>query len=205
MRKLLKILGFVFLGILVIIIILSMILLFKTKRWRDAFESNIQNDVVITSVSESNDILEQRVEEYIMSEESIDFIEFTPKEISQYLFNILTQMTEESPINLLEIYIEPADGIWSVCSMLRLSNFDRLTPWVCMDVTKDSMQTAQLYVESVTVDGIDVDKVYPSILTQINQGIAEALVTANENGFVGRILENIELQERGLIVKGSMY
>jgi hypothetical protein len=55
------------------------------------------------------------------------------------------------------------------------------------------------------VEGIEVSKIYPEILTKVNKGIAEALVTANENGFVGRVFENIELQENQLVVKGSLY
>jgi hypothetical protein len=57
----------------------------------------------------------------------------------------------------------------------------------------------------VSIQGISIDRVFPSILTKINQGIAEALVTANENGFVGRTFENIELQEDQLVVKGTLY
>ena len=39
----------------------------------------------------------------------------------------------------------------------------------------------------------------------INKGIGEAIVTLNENGFVGRYIENIELLEDAMVLKGSRY
>jgi hypothetical protein len=67
------------------------------------------------------------------------------------------------------------------------------------------MQTAQLYTTNFKVQGISVGNIFPSMVSSINQGIAEALVTVNENRFVGRKFENIELEDDQLIVKGSLY
>ena len=44
-----------------------------------------------------------------------------------------------------------------------------------------------------------------NITDMINTGIADALLTVNENGFSGRYLENIELLEDKVVVKGSKY
>jgi hypothetical protein len=67
------------------------------------------------------------------------------------------------------------------------------------------MQTAQLYAIDFKIQGINVERMFPSVISNINQGIAQALVTVNENRFVGRKFENIELQEDQMIVKGSLY
>jgi hypothetical protein len=67
------------------------------------------------------------------------------------------------------------------------------------------MQTAQLYVTDFKMQGINIGRVFPSVISNINQGLAQALVTVNENRFVGRKFENIELQEDRMIVKGSLY
>ncbi|MDD3474509.1 MAG: hypothetical protein PHP08_01230 [Candidatus Dojkabacteria bacterium] len=205
MRKFLKIFGITLLILLFLVFIFILILIIKGKSWRTSFESSIKEEYIVSSISEEKNVLNEKIEEYIMSSESVDFIEFTPLEISQYLYNTLFEMTVGTSLNILELYITPGNDVWNVCTLLNISNFEKFDFWLCMDVTKDNMQTAQLYVEDITLDGFDIGKIYPKILTQINQGIAEALTTANENGFVGRMLENIELQQDQLIIKGSQY
>jgi len=205
MRKLLKIFGIIFLSCFFIIVILLVILFVRAKSWKSSFESNIEEGYLVSSVSESNDFLNEKIEGYIISNESVDFIEFSPLEISQSLYNMIFQMITDTGIDLLNIYSEPGEDLWKECILLRLNDSENLKFWVCMDVTKDNMQTAQLYVNNITVNGLDIDRLYPAILTKVNQGMAEALVTANENAFVGRMLDNIELKQDRLIIKGSQY
>jgi hypothetical protein len=205
MQKILKTIGIVLLSILAIFILLLVAVFIKTRIWRNSFEESIRSEYVVNSIVESKNIINEKLEIYILSEEEVDFVEFSPKEISQYLFNILTEMTDGTSINILEIYTRPEDNIWNICGLVNISRLAKISSWVCIDVTKDSTQTAQLYVKNITIDGINIGKIYPPILTKINQGIAEALVTANENGFVGRILENIELQKTKVVIKGSIY
>ena len=205
MQKILKTIGIVLLSILAIFILLLVAVFIKTRIWRNSFEESIRSEYVVNSIVESKNIINEKLEIYILSEEEVDFVEFSPKEISQYLFNILTEMTDGTSINILEIYTRPEDNIWNICGLVNISRLAEISSWVCIDVTKDSTQTAQLYVKNITIDGINIGKIYPPILTKINQGIAEALVTANENGFVGRILENIELQKTKVVIKGSIY
>lgn len=205
MRKFLKIVGIILLVLLAIILISSIIIFIKAKSWENSFESNIESAYLVTSFQESNDLLNEKTEKYILSDKPVDFIEFSPAEISQFLYNALSEMTTDTGITIVGVYSDPGENIWQECASLRSNNRKNLELWICMDVTKDNMQTAQLYVNNITLEGLDIDKIYPDILTKINQGIAEALVTANENAFVGRTLENMELKEDRLIIKGSQY
>lgn len=205
MRKFIKIAGIILLVLFSLIVISLVVILLKAKSWRDSFESSIQDEYAITSITASNDLLNAKIEEYILSEDSTDFIEYTPAEISQFLFNIFSEMTVNTSIEVLKVYSQPGKNLWEEYILLRFNNSDTLRFWLQMDVTKDDMQTAQLYVNNITINGFDVDKIYPAILSKINQGIAEALVTANENGFVGRMLDNIELEEESIVIKGSEY
>ena len=177
----------------------------KSSRWRKEFESSINSEYVVDQTSEIEERLNERIEEYILSGDKTDFIIFTPQEVSQIIFNSLTDITADGWIEITSVYVKPAERIWNICALMNLQGNRKLKAWVCTDVTKDDMQTAQLYITNLAIQGVDIGTVFPSILTKVNQGIAEALVVANENGFVGRVLENMEIEREQLIVKGSLY
>jgi hypothetical protein len=149
--------------------------------------------------------LNKKIEEYVTNEEDIDFVSFTPKEVAQVIYTSLSEMTEESGFEISNVYTNPSKNTWEVCVLIRVKDLFKINIWVCTDVSKDNMQTAQLYTTNFKVQGISVGNIFPSMVSSINQGIAEALVTVNENRFVGRKFENIELEDDQLIVKGSLY
>jgi hypothetical protein len=148
--------------------------------------------------------VEEKIQEYILSDEEIYSVTFNSKEVGKLVYDSLQNMTGEGVI-VKKVYIAPSKRIWNICALTQYEELSWAEAWVCADVTKDDMETAQLYITTLKVEGIEVSKIYPEILTKVNKGIAEALVTANENGFVGRVFENIELQENQLVVKGSLY
>ena len=204
MKKILRIIEITVLILLVIFISLLLYLLIKMKLWERNFLPNINQEYLITDITD-NEELDKKITQYTVSAEETDFVTFTPKEIGQLIYKSLGEATGESQLNITGVYIIPTQRIWEVCGRVEFQKFDVLKPWLCIDITKDEMETAQLYVTKITFQGIDVGKIYKPILVNINKGIAEALVTVNENGFVGRTLENIELSEKGLILKGSQY
>jgi hypothetical protein len=205
MSKVLKILGIVFLSIILLFLFTLLFIFIKSKAWERNFEADINPEYIANQPEEFEESLNEKVEEYVLSQEDTDFISFTPKEVAQIVYGSISEMVEDSSVEITNIYVEPSVGIWKVCARLKLKDIERLKIWICADITKDNIQTAQLYITDLTVQGFSARKIYPQILTDINQGIAEALVTANENGFVGRIFENMELLENNLIIKGSLY
>ena len=204
MKKFLRFLISTVLVLLISLLILIIFLFIKSKIWERNFQSTLNPGNLVSS-GELPEEFNQRVEEYILSEEGSDFLTLTPQEVGHILFRSIDQMVEGSGVELTNIYIDPSKGVWNVCARLRLKEINALNGWACADVTKDEIQTPQIYLESLKFQGIDIGKVFPSILTKANQGIAEAIITANENGFVGRIFENIELLENELVTKGSLY
>lgn len=204
MKKALKTFVIIILVLVIVFLLIFLFLFIKSKSWERVFQSEIQSQYLVSD-SELEDEFTGRIEEYIVSNEDTDFITFSPQEIGHILFGSLEEMLEGTSFELTNVYIEPSKGQWKVCARTKSIDFKRVHAWICADVTKDSMQTAQLFITNLTVQGIEVGKIYPKSVTLVNQGIAEALVTANENGFVGRIFENMELLENELIVKGSLY
>jgi hypothetical protein len=148
---------------------------------------------------------EKRIDEYILSTESTDSLSLTPAEVGHTVFASLAQMVQESLVGITHLYIEPSKSVWNVCARAQLREAKNFNIWICTDIRKDNIETAQIYIDEIKVQGINIGTMFPSTITKINQGIAEALVTANENGFVGRVFENIELLEEELIIKGSLY
>jgi hypothetical protein len=204
MKKVLNIITVTILSILIVLVILAIFLFFKSKIWEREFQSNINPDFLVSDSTLSEDF-NQRVEKYILSDDNTEFLSLSPQEVGHTIFGSLAQMVAESNLEITNVYVEPNETVWMVCARTRLKDVRNLYAWVCTDITKDDMQTAQIYLSNLEVHGINVSDIYPKSLTMINQGIAEALVTANENGFVGRVFENIELLEEELIIKGSRY
>lgn len=205
MSKILKVLGAIFLFFLVIFTSLSLFLLIKSKTWESRFHSTIKPEYMVTESMQLEEALNEKIAGYILNQEYTNYISFSPVEIGQAVRGSLSEVSKGSGLNITNIYIEPTEGLWKVCGLARLDKFQKLDAWVCVDVTKDNIQTAQLFVSNLSIQGINVGKIYPSLLTKINSGIAEALVIVNENGFAGRVFENIELLGDELVIKGSLY
>jgi len=204
MKKFLKVLTIIILSILIILFAIVIILFIKSKTWERNFQSEM-NPHYLVNDSILPEEFDRRVEEYILSKESTDFLTLSPEEVGHTVFGSLAQMVEESVLETTNVYIEPSKGVWKICARARLRDVRNVYAWVCADVTKDDMQTAQIYLKNLEIQGIDIGKIYPGSLIMINQGIAEAVVIANENGFVGRVFENMELLEDELIIKGFLY
>lgn len=204
MKKFFRVVSRIVLIVLILFLLLLIFLFIKSKSWERKFQANLNPQYLVSS-GELPEEFDDRVEEYILSQESNDFLALTPTEVGHIIFRSIAQMVEGSSVELTNVYVNPSKGVWSVCARLRLKEINAINAWSCADVTKDDIQTPQLFLEDLYLQGINVGRVFPKLLSRANQGIAEAIITANENGFVGRIFENIELLEKELVVKGSLY
>jgi hypothetical protein len=159
---------------------------------------------IVAEGMQTDSAVEEKIEMYVLSEEETDFVTFTPEEVGSIVYSSVQDMLGDSKVSISQVYIYPQNSIWQVCGLLKWSKLKNKDIWVCVDVTKDNTETAQLYITQLLIQGIDVSKIYPSLLTKVNKGFAEALITVNENRFVGREFENIELTASELIIKGSI-
>ena len=70
------------------------------------------------------------------------------------------------------------------------------------NLVKDARETAQLYVKDFSFGGISLLNIFSSkVMNEVNEGISEAIVLVNENGFLGRDIHNIELLEETVVVR----
>ncbi|HBB64945.1 MAG: hypothetical protein UR34_C0007G0011 [candidate division WS6 bacterium GW2011_GWC1_33_20] len=198
MKKVLIIVSSV-IGILLLSIFLFFVYLkLRYDSWEKEFVSNQNSEYLISKDSEID--IKSKLAQFTLSYSDSEFLRLDVREVGILLFSTLQKYIGEEA-ELKYIYIEPADSKWIIYSNL---GYKGAYIWVSLDLNKDSMQTAQLYSTNVSVGPFSIGNL-SNVVESINKGIGEAVVTVNENGFVGRYLENIELLDDSVVIKGSRY
>ena len=200
MKKSLLYIFFVF-TILITILVLSCVYIFlKYRNWEKEFESNINVEYLIDAQSIGEVDLDERIVKFTLSLLDTESLSLGVKEIGSILFSTVDSYLGEE-ISLKKIYIEPLDKVWKIYFKVVYENIE---VWFSFDLNKDNIQSAQLYTKNVYIGPFEIDR-YTNLVNMINKGIGESIVTLNENGFVGRYIENIELLDEGIVLKGSRY
>jgi hypothetical protein len=168
--------------------------------WEKEFEKGINTAYVINQTGAESIDLGGKIVEFTLSTDDVSSLELNVSEIGSVIYNTLDSYFGED-VNVERIYIQPSDSRWVIYTDLMYKNF---SVWISVDINKDNIQSAQLYTTEIKVGPFDVSDI-SDIKVKINKGIGEAMVTLNENGFVGRYMENIELLDDSVILKGSRY
>ncbi|HAM37179.1 MAG: hypothetical protein UR96_C0012G0002 [candidate division WS6 bacterium GW2011_GWC1_36_11] len=189
--RILLIIFLIFIGILVYPIISYLL-------WQKQFQSQIPNMSCVSNLTELLP-LDEKFKGFVMSEDQNTFIELSTNET----LSLLQSTDIISGGEVTNICIAPNSAVWSIYAKLSLQGIN--IPWVRLDIAKDTMETAQLYVSNIFVGNILVpEKITENIKTQLNKGISDALVLVNENNFLGRKIQNIELLNDKIVVKGTL-
>ena len=194
-------------SILILISILTMGVLislgymyFKYRNWEKSFEQDINIDNLIDQdIAKSTD-LGAKISTFALSAEDVEFLQLDISEIGSEIYNTLDSYLGEK-LNLEKIYIEPSNSKWVIYSQVR---YEKFLIWFSFDVNKDSIQSAQIYVTQINIGPFRISK-YVNWVDAVNTGIADSIITLNENGLVGRYIENIELLNNSVVLKGSRY
>lgn len=166
--------------------------------WQKQFQSNIPNMVCVTNTQDAIP-LDEKFKKFVLSEDKNTFIELSTEEMLS-LFKS-TDIISGGDIN--DICIVPGVGTWNIYAKISLQGLN--LPWIRIDIAKDTMETAQLYVSNILIGNILLpDKISQNIKEQLNKGISDALILVNENNFLGRKIKNIELFKDKIVVKGSI-
>jgi len=194
MKKILSVLLVIFLIIVGILAypVISYLL------WQKQFKLQMPNMSCISNTSELV-ALDEKFKDFVTSEEDINFIELSTNEV----LSLLQSTDIISGGDVKDICIQPAKGVWSIYADITLQGIN--IPWIKIDVAKDTMETAQLYVQNISIGNILVpENMSENIKTQLNKGISDALTLVNENNFLGRKIQNIELLNDKIVVKGIL-
>lgn len=197
MKKFFKVVLLTIFSISALITIAVILLLVRYNSWTKDFESNIKvENLIVKDTSLSEEVVTQ-ISSFTLSQENTESLSLSTVQFGYMLLNVLNEYLGES-ISVEKIYIEPSVGNWNVYIQ---ANYKKISPWVWISLKKDSVQSAQFYITQFNIGPYSFNRFVESI----NDGIANGLVTVNENGFTGRYLENIELLEDSIVVKGSRY
>jgi len=190
-----------FKAILIIFVVILGILIYPVVSyliWQKQFKSVMPEISCISNTAEKVS-LDEKFKAFVLSEDTTTFIELSPEETLSLLGS--TDIINGGDVN--DICIEPNADVWDIFVNISLQGIN--IPWVRIDIAKDNMETAQLYVANLYVGNILIsEKLSQVIKTQLNKGISDALVLVNENNFLGRKIQNIELLKDKIVVKGTL-
>lgn len=152
------------------------------------------------SFNEMEEEIAEKIKTFTLSDNRTDFVVLTKKEILHVLSSNIEPL---EPFVVEGLCIYPSQGLWSLYTKYRVGNL-RL-PFIVMDVVKDNRETAELYVNDVRVGDVQLPRFIGNrVMTEFNRGISDAVIMLNENRFLGRVIENIELLEERVVFKGSI-
>ena len=107
-------------------------------------------------------------------------------------------------IEIKNIHLETAQGKWKIFVKTKVGDFN--VPWIAFDIIKDNMETAQVYVGSIYIGDYNITDYLPkNSINDINKGISDAIILFNENLFSKRYIQNIELEDTNVVIKGVLY
>lgn len=142
--------------------------------------------------------IEEKVMKFILSDNRIDFVVFTPQEM---LYILSSNIEIAEPLEIKDVCLVPTVGLWKIHLRYSIGSFN--LPWIVMDVVKDNRETAEIYINEIRIGDIKIPKVFVKrSMVEINKGIADAVIMLNENKFLGRTIENIELLDERVVFKG---
>ena len=143
--------------------------------------------------------LDEKFKDFVLSEEDVTFVELNPDEVALLLGN--TNIINGGIIE--NVCVMPHEDVWNVLVKVNLQGIP--LPWIRLDVAKDSIESAQLFVSNIYVGNqLLPEQIVSSLKSQINKGISDALILVSENNFLGRTITNIELLGDKIVVKGSI-
>ncbi len=200
MKKNLKISISIFLLCVLLIAIVSFILVSNYKTWERRFERNINEYNLAILPYESDGSVEMKIAKFTLSNENTESLILSPYEISSLIL-LTSKEYFDKDITVRRVYVEPGNFRWNIYMEFV---YKKYSVWFSVDINKDDMQTAQFYITDIKLGNYSLGR-YFDLVYQINTGIANTILTVNENGFSGRYLENIELMEDKIVVKGSRY
>lgn len=201
MKKFFLSLLFIFIFFVLLILIFIGYFLLRYKQWERDFSSNINEEYVIDKEVIKSKEFNKKITQFSLSLEDTEFLELNVQEVGSVIFSVFDSYMEED-MSIEKLYIVPSDSVWNIFVKVKYQN---LSVWFSTDINKDSVQSAQIYIKDVKIGPFFLSKYNKGLVTAINRGIGDSIVTLNENGLVGRYIENIELTSNSVVIKGSRY
>lgn len=163
---------FFFLSILILTILLLgviFLLINRYKAWEKDFEQNFVYENLVISEDPLNEEIEEKIVRFTLSPESTDSLILTTQEVGELTLVVLQDYLKDD-IQVNKIYIEPYSRVWDI--YIKVS-YGKLSLWISVDVNKDNMQTAQLYITDIKIGPYSIGRI-GNMVERINSGIANS-------------------------------
>lgn len=195
LKSLLSIIG-------ILILSLFAYVLLRYLSWEKEFFRENKN-VVCTNdedYGEQNINIEDRIENFVLSENRLEFMTFSKKEM---LFLLTETVQSNEDVKAQDICLLSGKDVWKIYFHFRIGRIQ--LPWVGIDIIKDNRESVELYSRSMYLGDMKIpDTLAKKALDYVNKGISDAMLLVIENNFLGKTIQNIDLLEDSIVFKGSL-
>lgn len=206
-RKKPPIILFLFLSLLIIVflsgLLVWIVVIREYQAWEKDFESSLEQNRVVNLENESlKNSSRKKLESFSKSTKKVDFVELSDLE---FVYVLGESLNSSLPIGMKfeKGYVISQPFLWNIYVKTKINRIP--LPWVLIKIEKDNTESAQIFVNSMSVGNFDfTDYGFRKVLENINKGIRDALVLVNESDFTGRVFRNIELETGKIIIKGEL-
>jgi hypothetical protein len=198
-KKIFKTLLLLFLFVVITLVVVGFVSYIKYSKWEDD-ELSKQNITCMSDITVESSVIEDKIKKFTLSDTRTDFIVLTESEM---LYLLEENFAEEGgDISVEDICLKPSQGVWQLYLKAKYKGIP--IPWLILDIVKDNIETAEVYVGQLHVGGLELPKFLESRLRgDLNRGISDGIIMLNENNFLGRRIDNIELLEDRIVFKGT--
>lgn len=188
----------ILIAILLLLIFLLGYISIRYFSWKSTFFANRAN-LTCTSHDEYDDVdIIDRVKNFVLSGGKTEFMTFTRKELLSVLRD---SVKENDTVQIEDMCLTSERGMWKVYIHPKVGVLQ--FPWVGVDIVKDERETAELYSKNVYIGDMGVPNgMVKKLLGEMNKGISDGLLLVIENNFLGKSIQNIELLDDSIVIKG---
>jgi len=204
-KKVFKTLLLLFLLAILALTVIAFVSYLRYSKWEKAELSKLGIICISDITQESSGeeglgaVIEDKIKEFVLSDTKTDFVVLTEDEVL-YLF--LENFTNEGDVKVEDICLKPSEGIWQLFLKTKYKKIS--LPWLVLDIVKDNIETAEVYVREVHLGDLELPAFLESwVREDLNKGISDGVIMLNENNFLGRRIDNIELLEDRVVFKGT--
>ncbi len=186
--------------LLSIFVFTFLILRMNYAQWKVDFD---RADLVMLDLDEDlrdlKSSLESKIADYNESEETHSFLELNQEE-SLLLFSVALEESLPKGFEVRKMSLISNPGNWYVYFKTDFHSFS--LPWIAINLKKEDVQSVDIYVEDLFLGNMSFKGLFlGSLVDSINQGIAHSIKLVNDGNFAGKVFENIELREDGLVIR----
>lgn len=181
-------------------------LLYSYRKWTADFESDVvAKSMVVVDVEsfqydDERESTQIKIDRFIDGSEQVDFVEFTDVEVAVLFADMLSRSLPEY-LSLDKLYLDSAEGKWNL--YIELRNGQVKLPIIHFVIVKDQLESVELFIEQINVGPFNLKLIgFEALRHNINKAYYDAVLSVNDNKFGTHTIENIELEEDSLIIKG---